>query len=167
MNQTLKNRIASLDARIAKAMRRKDYAMVQELQRRKREYQQNAIDMEMPTSLRETMKEESDESRSMMTQKSIEVLVVCDLLQKYTMEYESIARSFGISVEMITDIRLIIKKLSSLVRLIDEASKAMPVLAGNSFSDAYAEVVEAVETKFLGMENIVCTEVARRMKIVH
>lgn len=167
MNQTLKNRIASLDARIAKAMRRKDYAMVQELQRRKREYQQNAIDMEMPTSLRETMKEESDESRSMMTQKSIEVLVVCDLLQKYTMEYESIARSFGISVEMITDIRLIIKKLSSLVRLIDEASKAMPGSAGNSFSDVYAEVVEAVETKFLGMENIVCTEVARRMKIVH
>lgn len=166
MNQTLKNRIASLDARIAKAMRRKDYAMVQELQRRKREYQQNAIDMET-VSLGESMACESAADRSRLTTRSIEVLVVCDLLQKYAMLLEKEARRFGIGVQMVTDIRAVVRKLGSLVRLIDDASKAMPGSAGNSFSNVYAEVVEAVETKFLGMENIVCTEVARRMKIVH
>lgn len=166
MNQTLKNRIASLDARIAKAMRRKDYAIVQELQRRKREYQQNAIDMET-VSLGESMACESEADRSRLTTRSIEVLVVCDLLQKYAMLLEKEARRFDIGVQMVTDIRAVIRKLGSLVRLIDDASKAMPGSAGNSFSDVYAEVVEAVETKFLGMENIVCTEVARRMKIVY
>ena len=112
------------------------------------------------TTLREAIKPYGDKARKEVTATLLEAIVTADILNKYMMELQEHCRKYGFGVPVLEELKGITQRLNKIVGQIDEASRNIRPQKdknGNSvsFSDKYSEVVDMVETKFYGLENIV------------
>lgn len=106
---------------------------------------------------RRSMTEEESEQ---FTADLIAMIMACDILQKYTMQVESHLRKFEnfISSDIIR-LKQVHKILGGIVKMIDNCSNDHPIIDKDGkvykLSDHYMYMVDEVESKFLGLENVI------------
>lgn len=108
--------------------------------------------------------------RILFTQDIIAAIIACDILQKYMMNIRKHMLLFDdFHFPDIEKVENIIRNTGELVKIIDNISQAHPIIDENgntySLSDHYMNMVDEVETMFLGIENIISNVVNKTITI--